>query len=251
MSIVSYEHNFVFIKTKKVAGTSVEAHLRGFAGECDIVPAVTPRDEHYCASRGHMSKNYLKFAANEQIYTDLVLAGKYDEAASFLSGQKKSAFSHMDYSYCKNLVEASGFDVGGFYSFSIDRHPYSWLLSSVLYDNAQYNSVGGVFWEFDVGKINYAIAKFMDQPGFYKKINWNKYTEGGRVVVDRVIDFDDLSKGLSEVLQVLGLPSDLAGFPDLKKSSRHLDAFHILDFANKARAQTLFSEAFSFMNYDV
>lgn len=89
--------------------------MRGFTGAYDIVPAVTPRDEHYCASRGHMSKNYLKVAANEQVYTDLVLAGKYDEAANFLSGQKKSASSHMDYNCCKNLIELSGLDVGGLF----------------------------------------------------------------------------------------------------------------------------------------
>lgn len=35
--IISHKHNFIFIKTAKTAGSSIEAYLSPFCGESDIV----------------------------------------------------------------------------------------------------------------------------------------------------------------------------------------------------------------------
>src|SRR4051794_2759880 len=50
--IVSHEHRFIFIKTHKTAGTSVEVALSRVAGEDAIVPPTTP------AEPGHRPRNH-------------------------------------------------------------------------------------------------------------------------------------------------------------------------------------------------
>lgn len=249
MSIISFKNKFVFVKTKKVAGTSVEALLRKYTGDDDIVPAVTPRDEHYSAAQGDFSKNYLKVKENESVYTEFVMAGEYDKAVDFLSNQKKIAYSHMDYDYAESLIVRYGYKPSDFYFFTIDRHPYFWLLSSVLYNNSQYNSTGKVDLNIDVEKINASINRLLHQHDLSQKINWSKYTKNNKVMVNKVVDYDYLELGLKEVFQVLGFSERKLTLPDLKKCSRHLDAFQLLSILNKAEAQKAFAYVFKYMDY--
>ena len=49
--IVSHEHRFIFLKTRKTAGTSVEIALSGICGPDDIITPITPADEVLRADR--------------------------------------------------------------------------------------------------------------------------------------------------------------------------------------------------------
>ena len=50
--IVSHRHRFIFVKTAKTAGSSVELYLRQFCGPDDIVPYLGPDDERLARSIG-------------------------------------------------------------------------------------------------------------------------------------------------------------------------------------------------------
>jgi hypothetical protein len=251
MSIISLKHKFAFIKTKKVAGTSVEAVLRRYTGDDDIVPAVTPRDEHYMALENSFSRNYLKDKSQEVVYTEIVLSGAFEQAAEFLSQQKKIAYSHMTYEKVRNLIESLGYSTSDFYIFTIDRHPYSWLLSNVTYSNAQYNSFGSVDVQSRLRKANDSIEALLDRNDFLDIINWTKYTSNGEVLVDKVIDYDNLNSGLLYVFEALGLHIENLDLPDLKKGSREWDARDILNESNRKKAQTKFRSLFNFMGYKI
>jgi hypothetical protein len=43
--LASFEHNFLFIKTRKTAGTSLEIELSRHCGAADIVTPISPEDE--------------------------------------------------------------------------------------------------------------------------------------------------------------------------------------------------------------
>src|SRR6056297_785309 len=58
--IISHKHKFVFIKTTKTAGTSVEIALSKHCGEQDVITPIMPEDEAIrtkCGYRG--PQNYL------------------------------------------------------------------------------------------------------------------------------------------------------------------------------------------------
>jgi hypothetical protein len=50
--IVSHEHGFVFMKTRKTAGTSVEIALSRVCGDDDVITPVTDDDELLRRARG-------------------------------------------------------------------------------------------------------------------------------------------------------------------------------------------------------
>jgi len=249
MSIISFANRFAFIKTKKVAGTSVEALLRNFTGRDDIVPAVTPRDEHSMLLSGNFSKNYLRDKSQEQQYIDLVMQGQYEDATKFLSSQKKIAFSHMGYKKVVELIGKYGYNVSDFFIFTIERHPYSWLLSNVTYDNFQYNSKGSVDVQSRVQRADEAVRTFMNRSDFEDLINWGKYASGNEVLVDKVVDYNDLRKGIEESLNEIGVGFTDIELPDLKKGSRDLNAWDILSAESKVMAQNKFRDVFQLMRY--
>ena len=43
--IISHEHKFIFLKTRKTAGTSIELALSGLCGPDDIITPISPNDE--------------------------------------------------------------------------------------------------------------------------------------------------------------------------------------------------------------
>lgn len=49
--IISHRHKFIFLKTRKTAGTSIEMWLQSFCGEDDIVTPIYPSES------GHRSRN--------------------------------------------------------------------------------------------------------------------------------------------------------------------------------------------------
>ena len=49
--IISHEHKFIFLKTKKTAGTSIELALSQLCGPDDVIPPITDSDEALRAAR--------------------------------------------------------------------------------------------------------------------------------------------------------------------------------------------------------
>ncbi len=53
--IISHKHRFIFVKTRKTAGTSIEVFLSKHCGQSDIVTPIIPRVE------GHVPRNHKGF----------------------------------------------------------------------------------------------------------------------------------------------------------------------------------------------
>jgi hypothetical protein len=91
MAIISFSRQFIFIKTRKTAGTSMEVHLAAACGPDDIVTPIRPERS------GHQPRNF---------------------EAGF--------YNHMSATEIVPLLP-SGLD--GFFSFCFERHPIEKCLS--------------------------------------------------------------------------------------------------------------------------
>ncbi|MCL2930743.1 MAG: hypothetical protein MGG11_00075 [Trichodesmium sp. MAG_R03] len=59
--IISHKYKFIFLKTKKTAGTSIEISLSRFCGDDDIITPIDFTDEAIRKLLGQKPQNYLDF----------------------------------------------------------------------------------------------------------------------------------------------------------------------------------------------
>lgn len=182
--IASRKHGFIFIKTKKTAGTSIELALGPFCGPDDILTPISTR---------HDLQRFRDTGVRAQRFTTPDLAKRYLRALNKGSPKLLKAVLRE--------VEASGFwaharpgaireMVGPFWEtafrFTSERHPYEKALSLAAMTGKELESV--VFND----------TRYVGHP-------W--YLEDGKLIVDRVILHDNLARDFAQVLTHLGLPS--------------------------------------------
>jgi hypothetical protein len=106
MAIISFRHRFIFIKTRKTAGTSLEVHLGRHCGAEDIVTPVYPENE------GHTPRNYQ------------------------LDG-KVAYYNHMPATHIRQLQPLV---FSTFFKFCFERHPVDKCLSDfAMLINSEYH----------------------------------------------------------------------------------------------------------------
>ncbi|MGB3613049.1 MAG: hypothetical protein WBA10_04585 [Elainellaceae cyanobacterium] len=185
--IISHKHQFIFVKTKKTAGTSLEVFLSQHCGESDIITPIHPRVEP------HVARNY------QQRFNPLPeLAMRFRNGTplnptlkDFQAG--KAFYNHLPAFAIQSRVPRRIWN--SYYKFCVERNPWDKTLS--YYHMRRHDSEQPLSFE-----------AYLKQGDFC--LNYPYYTDisGDRVIVDRVLQYDDLSQGLSEVFQRLGIPFD-------------------------------------------
>jgi hypothetical protein len=173
--IVSHEHGFVFMKTRKTAGTSVEIALSRVCGDDDVITPVTDEDEALRrAGGGRGPQNF--------------------EAPPNLD---RRAFNHMPVSMVRKMLGRKRFE--SYFSFAIERNPWDAVVS--LYH-----------WRFrDADPGDFAAYVASEAVETFATKNQRIYRLKGEVAVDRVLRYESLADELAAVWKELDLP----GRPDL------------------------------------
>lgn len=63
--IISHKHKFIFLKTNKTAGTSIEIALSGICGDDDIISPISPVDEIKRSELGYRGPQHHLATAHE------------------------------------------------------------------------------------------------------------------------------------------------------------------------------------------
>jgi len=181
--IISHKYRFIFIKTLKTAGTSLEIALSKFLGENDIVTPLHKNDEDFRKSLGHVSaQNYhLKWPNwNKRDY-------KY-----FFNNFRPHYFGgHASAKFIKSHISKEIWN--SYYKFCFDRNPWDKIIS--LY-----------YWQNRNHKVKPAFEKYFNQVDKRKLSNYRKYSVNNEVVVDKVYKFEDLKDSLIDIQKKLKLP---------------------------------------------
>ena len=105
--LLSHKYKFIFIKTKKTAGTSVEIELNKIMSDEDIVTPIKPPHSN------HFPRNYI-FG-------------------------KKKLFNHINATDIKQIIPSSIFN--NYFKFCIEREPVEKCLSDFfMYKNSPYHN---------------------------------------------------------------------------------------------------------------
>jgi hypothetical protein len=178
--IISHKHKFIFIKTVKTAGTSIEVFLSQQCGENDILTPVMPHVEPHVARNHQGYWNPLpQMLANRGLARLTVL--------KFLAKQKRF-FNHMPAKAVRATIPADTWN--SYYKFCVERNPWDKVLSS---------------YHMDQAKRSRSLDEFLRKGRL--PLNYPIYTDNdGSLLVDEVIQYESLMDGLGRVFGKLGIP---------------------------------------------
>lgn len=176
--IVSHKHKFIFVKTRKTAGTSLEIGLSQHCGADDIITPITQEDEHLRSELGFRGpQNYKVPIDNLRDVRDTVRGQ-----------QSRYYYNHMT---AKDIIRHLGREVWDeYFTFSIEREPYGKALSRYYWSTKEPRPT---------------IEKYLDTAPAHLLSNWETYTVNDCPVVDFLIRYESLAEGLDEIRSRLDL----------------------------------------------
>ena len=206
--IASYLHNFIFIKTRKTAGTAAEIALSEVCGPNDIVTPLGPVDE---LSRGKGKALCRNFTSNPAIENALIRALVSGNQSEFLKARRKCErefYAHMPASEIKERLPAAFWDRAC--KITAERHPYEKAVSRAYnYYRAHKHPPFPQYFEEFIRGGTYATYPL--------------YTIDGVPVVDEFLRQETLYEDLRRVGAKLGfeVPKELARpKTDVRKDKR-------------------------------
>ena len=196
--IISHKYKFIFIKTNKTAGTSIEIALSRFLGDDDIITPIAPEDEKTRADLGYRGpQNYLAPFRGYDVRG----------VASFLfKGKKKCRFyNHISAEKAKSHIGNQVWD--DYFGFCFVRNPWDRIISHY-------------FWLHQT-EPRPSISDYLksDAPLALKRRGIKLYTINGQIAVDKVGRFERLADDLEAIRTQLGIPEAL-NLPRAKSTFR-------------------------------
>lgn len=183
--IISHQHKFIFIKTKKTAGTSIEIALSKICGENDILTEINEEDEQT------RWRYYKRKAQNFNIpyrYYNLK-----DWLRLLIKRNKKKYYNHMPASLVRENVSKEIWNT--YYKFCFERHPldkvyshYWWRGGDEKYENLEaYFSTAD--YKVIQGSMLYRDAK-------------------GEILVDEVYQLENINEAILAISKKLSLEEE-------------------------------------------
>lgn len=228
--IISHKHKFIFLKTNKTAGTSIEIALSKYCGPEDVITPITREDEAMRSSLG--------YPGPQNCYAP-IWSYRFKDIFKWLTkGKKKLRFyNHITAKEAKQYI---GDDIwNSYYKFCFERNPWDRCIS--LY-----------YWRYK-SEPRPPIAEFVNsqEPMILKKRGYELYTIDGKIAVDKICRFENLVDELEQVRKQIGLPEKL-DLPRAKSKYRKDKAHYrdLLTEAEKAKIAELFHDEIRSMGYE-
>jgi hypothetical protein len=234
--IVSYLHNFIFIKTKKTAGTTVEMTLAPACGPDDVITPLSPKEELLRGNGQPLCRNFAGDPASEERQRSLLMAARAHMRRQGVAMRRANRFyNHMRAGEMKPMLAPAFWD--GAVKITTERHPYE-------------KAVSFAYFTFKPEEMSF--EEHLDsivRRGGYEGHPY--YTIGEEVVADEFIRYETLRDDLRRVGAKLGIP-----IPDElvhTKSRTRLDqrpAREILSDAQKEIVYATCRKEFELLGYD-
>ncbi len=196
--IISHKYKYIFLKTNKTAGTSIEIALSKFCAPNDIITPISPQDEYTRKSMGGVSP--------QKCFAPLCSYRFKDFKNRLLRGKRKLQFyNHIDAAKVKRLIGEEVWE--SYYKFCVERNPWDRVISAY-------------YWRYKQ-EHRPSILEFLEsnKSNVLKRRGRDVYSIDGQVAVDKVCCFENLHEDLEAVRIKVGLPETLS-LPKAKSSHR-------------------------------
>jgi hypothetical protein len=197
--LISHRKRFIYTKTAKTAGTSVESYF-----------------EPYCMADGSWE---FRHARDEQISRDGIIGYRGPNVKG------KQWWNHMPAREIRDAIGRSVWDA--YFKFCVIRDPFDKLVSSFYFreqrKRSRYSLLGlyrkrNFFHDSAEGNEVERFRSWIRDGG--SLIDRDKYVIDGQLCVDYCIRFEELHSGIKYVCDTLAIPFEPERIPNLKAGVR-------------------------------
>ncbi len=178
--IISHEHRFIFVKTRKTAGTSVEVFLDGLVEPGAIVTPVKPPVD------GHIARNF------ESMFNPLPEMIRTRKLVNPLKAlyHRNTFYNHIDAQRIRERIGARVWDT--YFKFCFERDPWDKVVSQFYFRRSR----------TDV-ETPATFREFVLQGPLVS--DWGIYSIGGTPAMDFIGRFERLDEDLQEAMSRIGI----------------------------------------------
>lgn len=227
--IVSHKHKFIFIKTQKTAGTSIEIALSKFCGPEDIITRISSVDEKLRRSLGYPGaqncyKTWNEFNRNDW-YRQLIKLRR-----------PKKFYNHMPATMVRDYIGKETWD--SYYKFCFERNPWDKAVSMYYWKN-----------------------KIEPRPSFHDYLDniigrgetisaYSLYSLNNQLLVDKIYRFEDIERAMIDIKETLNLP-ELPPLPKTKTGTNKSKSNYreLYDAETRKKVATMFQQEIKILDY--
>ncbi|MDG2384095.1 MAG: sulfotransferase family 2 domain-containing protein [Pirellulaceae bacterium] len=230
--IISHRYKYIFLKTNKTAGTSIEIALSKYCGPKDIITPIAPEDEEIRSKLGYRgSQNYQNTWGHYQLrdWIQLPSQGK----------RKDPYFNHVGAKEVRKNIGARVWN--SYFKFCFERNPWDRMISHYHY------RWGGRNKE-DWPPLSQHIESHSQ---ILKERGCGIYTIDGGVAVDKICRFESIEEELESIRLRLHMPKKLElprAKSQYRKDKRHYR--EIFGEAERQKVAELFSYETALLGYE-
>ncbi|WP_099237322.1 sulfotransferase family 2 domain-containing protein [Synechococcus sp. BDU 130192] len=226
--IISHKHKFIFIKTRKTAGTSLEIALSQFCGEEDIITPISPKDEllrKELGFRGPQNHSITYKSLSPKAWKKLL-----QKRRRFIS-----FYNHISAKKIREQISDNSWN--SYFKFCFERNPWDKVVSHY-------------YWQCQSDDRPPLSEFIKDQASKGKFSDFELYSINNKIAVDKVYMYQDLNTAVQELTSLLYLDKPLL-LPRAKSEfrTRKVHYSHLLNLDDKNMISQLFSreiETFGF-----
>lgn len=207
--IVSHKHRFVFVKTRKTGGSSIEHALSEFCGGGDVLTPLPPE-----VKIPYLPRNYV---VNGQMLDP------------HLSGEK--------------ILEAFP-DTKDYTWFTVERHPYTKMISAYYYLKNSIANNPRAQAQFQQFHNNFDVFLKHGHASGGWPVDDHLWCANGKPIVDGILRFEHLAEDFAQLGKLLDLPLRL----EHQLNPGNYDNYELNDIQKK-RIMKLFHNSNKFTGY--
>ena len=201
--IISHQNKFIFIKTAKTAGTSIEIGLSQFCHSNDIVLGLSAEDTLVRQKLG--ISPHLNTTAPYSNY-------KFNDWKKLLLKCRRKRLPFRRHSHASEIKSYLGDEIWGkYFKFCFERNPFD-------------RAISFYFWNTRTLSVKPDINTFLQSKSKRELSNWENYTINNQVAVDIVGRYECLDDELAKVIERLGFPKFI--LPTVNKNSLRTNREH-------------------------
>ncbi len=244
--ILSEQFGFVFIKGKRVGGTSVEMLLSAVCGQNDIVTPIAPVDELERMRFGGRARNYAMDRQREDAYLELIKSTPR-KALAQVSVPKERYYNHMP---LREVMALYGPAVSSFDIVCVERSPFAKILSWANWLASSEAYLSGGKLQNNLQALRSSVNRIFDNGEFAEVKNIDLYRgEDGRVAAS-ALRYESLESDVRRFLnshaihKIPALPRAKAGL-----MSDNLEPRDFFSNEQLLRINEVFAEEFDAFGY--